>query len=48
MEESEEWISDIEDRMMENNEVEIKKEDWWVTWVDLGNSVTPSSIITFI
>ena len=33
---------------MENNEAKQKKEKSWMTKIDLGNSVTPSNIITFV
>ena len=48
MEKAEEWIHYIEDRIMENNEAKQKKEKSWMTKIDLGNSVTPSNIITFV
>ena len=49
MEEAEKQISDIEDKITENNEAENKKEvKYWITNTDLGNSVTPYSSITFI
>ena len=42
MEEAEKQISDIEDKITENNEAENKKEEkYWITNTDLGNSVTP-------
>ena len=34
MEQSEEWMSDIEDRIMGNNEAEQKREEWWISRVD--------------
>ena len=46
MEKEEVQISNIEDRIMENNEAEKReKEELWITRTDLGNSVTPSNII---
>ena len=47
MKEVEEWISDIEDKIMENDEAEQRRELWNMR-LDLGNSVTPSNLITFI
>ena len=47
MKEVEEWISDIEDKIMENDEAEQRRELWNMR-LDLGNSVTPSNIITFV
>jgi len=47
MEESEEQISDLEDKVMENNEAEQKKELCKMR-IDLRNLVTPSDIIAFI
>lgn len=48
LEEAEEQISDLEDKIMENNEAEQKKEELCNMRTDLGNSVTPSPVITFI
>jgi len=47
IEEAEEQISDLEDRVMENNQAEQKKE-LCKTRIDLGNSVIPSNVITFV
>ena len=42
MEEAKEQISDTEDKIMENNEAKRRgKEKYWITNVDLRNSVTP-------
>ena len=45
--EAEEWISNLEDKIMENNEAEQKREILRNT-IDVGNSVTPSNVITFL
>ena len=47
MEEAEELRSDIRDKIMEHDESEQKRELWNVR-IDLGNSETQPSIITFI
>ena len=49
MEEAEKRISDMEDRIMEINEAEDKKErKLSIMKLDLGNSRTPSNIVTFV
>ena len=48
MDEAEEWISDTEDKIMENNEAEKESERYGITRVHLGNSATLQSIITFV
>ena len=42
MDKAEEWRSDIENKIIENNKFEKRgKERYWITIVDLGNSATP-------
>ena len=49
VEEGEEQISHIEDRIRENNEAEQKRERRQrIMGIDLGNSVIPSNIIAFV
>ena len=49
LEEAEEQIGDPENKIMENNEAEQKRERRIMQHEDrLGNSVTPPNIITFI
>ena len=48
LEESEEQINDLEDRVMEINQAEQKKEELWNTRTDLGKSVTPFNITAFL
>ena len=49
LEEAEEQINDVRDRVMENNQAEQKREkEFWNTRIDFGNSVTPSNTITFV
>ena len=49
MEEAEEWINDIEDRIMENNEADQKRvRKISDQKVELGNSMIPWNIITFL
>ena len=50
MKEMEEQISELEDRVMESNQAEQKRErkELCKTKIDLGNSVSLSTIITFI
>lgn len=43
----EEHISDLEDRVMERNQVEHVRDKHCIMRIELENSVTPSSIITF-
>ena len=46
LEAAEEWINNLEDRVMESNQVEEKREKKSCKLrVDLGNPVTPSNII---
>ena len=45
--EREEYISDLEHKIMENNEAEQKKE-LCNKRIDLGNTVIPSYIIIFV
>ena len=50
LEEAEERISDLEDRVMETNEAEQtgEKKELHKTRRDLGNSVIPSNVKTFV
>ena len=48
LEKAEEQISDLEDKIMENNEAEQKEKKLWNMKINLGNSVTPSNIIIFV
>lgn len=48
LEKGEKQISDLEDKIMENNEDEQKREELCNTGIDLRNSVTPSNIVKFI
>ena len=49
MDEIEEWISDTEKKTIESNEAEKReKERHWITNMDLWNSVTSYSVITFV
>ena len=49
LEEAEERINDLRDRVMESNQSEQKREKKLCNMrTDLGNSVTPSNIITFV
>ena len=49
VEEAEEQISHIEDRIRENNEAEQKRERRQrIMGIDLGNSVIPSNVLTFV
>ena len=51
LEEAEEQINGLEDTVMESNQAEEKrvrkKKALHKTRIDLGNSVTPSNVITF-
>lgn len=47
LEEVEEWINDQEDKVMESNQTEQMREKICEVRIDLGNSVIPSSVITF-
>ena len=47
LEEAEGWISGLEDKIMENNESEQKKE-LYNPRIDLKNSVAPSNLLPFI
>ena len=48
LDEAEEQIGDLEDNVMESNQAEQVKKKMCKMRVGLGNSVTPSSIITHI
>ena len=48
LEEAEEQINDLEDKVMINNEGEEDKEELSNARIDLRNSVTPSNVKTFI
>lgn len=48
LQEAKKCISDIEDKILENNGTQQKRERIWNMRVDLGLSVTPSNIIIFI
>ena len=48
LEEAEEQINDLEDKVMINNETEEDKEELSNARIDLGNTVTPSNVKTFI
>ena len=49
MEEEDEQVNDIEDRIMENSDTQQKwKEKFWIMRVELGKSVTVSNVITFV
>lgn len=41
MEETEERISDIEDKIMKKKLKRTEKEKHWIMKIDIGNSVTP-------
>lgn len=47
LEEAEKQINDLEDKVMESNDAE-RKEKLCKKRTDLGNSVTPSNVVTFI
>jgi len=48
LEEAEEWISDLEDRLVGSNQAEqVREKKIMENENDVGNSVTPSSVITF-
>ena len=46
LQETEEYISDLEDRVMEINQAEQMRDKYCITRIDLENSVTPSNIRT--
>ena len=48
LEEAEEQINDLEDKVMESSEAEEDKEELSNARIDLGNTVTPSNVKTFI
>ena len=48
LEEAEEQINDLEDRVMESSEAEEDKEELSNARIDLRHSVTPSNVRTFI
>ena len=48
LEEAEEQINDLEDRVMESSEAEEDKEELSNARIDLRHSVTPSNVKTFI
>ena len=48
MEEAQEQINDLEDRVMESNQDDKRKKRIMQNKNRYGNSVTPSNIITFI
>ena len=49
VEEAEEQISDLEDKVMESYQAEQKRiKRIMQNGIDLGNPVTPSNIVTFI
>ena len=48
MEETEEWFSDIEDKIMEKIKLNKKEKELYNKRTDLGDSVTPSNVIVFL
>ena len=49
LEEAKEWISDLEDRVMESNHDEQReKKEFCKIRIDIGNSASPSNTETFI
>lgn len=49
LEETKEWISDIEDKIMENYEAEKREvEELYNTRIGVENLVTPTSMTTFL
>ena len=48
LEEAEEQINDLEDRVMESSEAEEDKEELSNARIDLRHSVSPSNVKTFI
>ena len=47
LEEAKEWISDLEEQIVESYQAEQMREKYMEKENDVGNSVTPSSTITF-
>ena len=48
LQEAEEFISNLEDRVMGSNQAEQMRDKYFMVTIDIENTVTPSSVITIL